>query len=176
MQKELLTQEHIVEDLCRNERLRYDRSQFFFTSGVACASFALFFSLALNAWFGLVLGLPAAILFGLEVRKYLQYRKLRQAIREGHYTVTSEILTACNEEDVRSANTSRGREPRYVLYLGGEDYCIINDNYPWSRDFRLSYNGMVNTSVVGDEFWVARAAKTEEIGAVYNKKFFDYKP
>ena len=176
MQKELLTQEHIAEDLCRNERLRYDRSQFFFTSGVFCATFALLFSLALNAWFGLVFGLPAAVLFGLEGWKYLQYRKLRKAIREGQYTVTSEILTACNEEDVRSSNTPRRREPQYVLYFGGEGYCVINENYPWSRSFKLSYDGMVNTSVVGDEFWVARATETEEIGAVYNKKFFDYKP
>ena len=176
MQKEKLTREHIAEDLCRNECLRYNRSQWFFTSGVSCATLALIFSLALNAWFGLVFGLPAAVLFGFEGWNYLQYRKLRKSIREGQYTVTSEILTACNEEDVRSANSTRGREVRYVLYFGSERYCIINDNYPWSRDFRLSYSGMVNTSVIGDEFWVARAAKTEEIGAVYNKKLFDFKP
>lgn len=176
MQKEKLTTEHITEDLCRNELLRYNRSQYFFVYGVTCATFALFFSLALSAWFGLVFGLPAAVLLGLEGWQYLQYRKLRQSIRKGQYTVTSEILTACSEEDIPNANTTRGRTPRYVLHFGGEDYCVNDDNYPWSRDFRLSYNGMVNTSVAGDEFWVVRATKTEEIGAVYNKKFFDYEP
>lgn len=40
----------------------------------------------------------------------------------------------------------------------------------------MSVKGMLHTSIPGDEFWVARDSETEEIGAVYNKKFFDYEP
>ena len=174
MQKETLKPAYIIEDLCRNENRRSDRSRILLMPAILLGTLALIMGLTLNPWVGLALGLLDLPLIGVEVRNSLVLRKHLRSVRSGQYSVTSETLTGCEEEDVRNAESRNQWEARYVLRFSGEPYCILGDNYTWSRDFRLSYSGMVNTSVIGDEFWVVRPNDTQEIGVVYNKKFFDY--
>lgn len=174
MQKEKLKQENIIKDLCQNESLRYDRAPYRLIPGVLLTMIAVLIAVFLNIWVGAVLGLFAFALLIWEGRYYLQYRKLLSSVRAGQFTVTSEVLTGCSKEDVRISGFTCWKKPQYVLHFGSEDYCVIQDNYPWSRDYRLGYDGMINTSIVGDEFWVVRPNETQEIGAVYNKKFFDF--
>ena len=47
-------------------------------------------------------------------------------------------------------------------------------NYTWSKTFYMSGQGIENTSLVGDEFYLVILHSTQEICAVYNTKFFVY--
>lgn len=179
MQKEKLTAEHIVADLDRyaerNFTAQDDRP---FWGMMASATLAILCGILLRPWVAIPFAVLAVGFLVWQLCIHRRYKKARKAIRARGFTVSSAVLTGITEETAEEIGIVGKRHlvPARFLYFGGEKYRIYGEHYPWSKDFHLSVNGMLNTSVIGDEFWVARDRETEEIGAVYNKKFFDYEP
>lgn len=179
MQKEKLTKELIAEDLDRyakwNCTTQDDRPFWGMTSS---ALLAVLCGFLVRPW----VAIPFAVLsVGMLVWFLLvnhRFGNARKKIRERSFTVSSATLTSITEETARNPH-NRGNSKwisAHFLYFGGEQYRLYEGLYPWSKDFHMSIKGMLHTSIPGDEFWVARDSETEEIGAVYNKKFFDYEP
>ena len=47
--------------------------------------------------------------------------------------------------------------------------------YAWSKEMYISPEGLDNTSVPGNQFYIVRRRGEAEIAYAYNKKFFEYK-
>lgn len=60
-----------------------------------------------------------------------------------------------------------------VLKFPAGTWFIPESLYEWSRENKMSYADIRDTSEVGDEFYVVVYNKSKKIGCAYNKKFFN---
>ena len=126
-----------------------------------------------------VLAVPLGILAVACISRHIYLRcverKESKATERGEFTVLKEKLSHIGKETVHEpgAHGPRTTEGTYLYFPCGQ-WRIQPRNYTWSKDFYMSGQGVENTSLIGDEFYVAISNNTQEICAVYNTKFFTY--
>ena len=171
-----LTPENLVADLCAYAKVRYRKTTITtLYLGIWAFLTELAIILAVMHSARIMLAPAIALIPLLLCRFWLAYqrRKACRTIRAGGYSVTSEKLTSIDKK----YNFGTGREVdtrSYSYFFGGEEYRLPFGQYTWLSPDELSYYERDSTPEIGDEFWVARDRETEEIGAVYPKKYFDY--
>ena len=102
----------------------------------------------------------------------------------GEYTVIKDKLVNIAHETVvrkRRISPLYPNNNRYsvdeveALYFSSRHWCIPRRCYEWSSLYNMSGDGISNTSVIGDEFYLIILNETQEICVAYNTKFFEYK-
>ena len=195
MKKEILTKENIKEDLLRVEKVRRNiRHEVRLYVYAPCITFAILIFLLWRNWLWAV---PFAVVAIYHIiRLIIELRELnarKAAIINGDFAVSSDTLTHIAEElalepNIRIYGFGLGYLRRSsvskditVLYFRGGNWRLYEENkfpnrgrhYHWSKEFAMSTEGLLNTSVKGNGFYVA--ILDGEIAYAYNDKFFEYK-
>lgn len=195
MKKEILTKENIIKDLLRVEKIRRNiRHEVRFYVYAPCIAIAILIFLLWRNW---LFSIPFAVVAIYHIiRLIIELRELnarRAAIINGDFAVSSDTLTHIAEElalepNIRMYNFALGYLRRSsvskditVLYFRGGSWRLYEKNefpnrgrhYHWSKEFAMSTEGLLNTSVEGNEFYVVTFEG--EIVYAYNDKFFEYK-
>ncbi len=104
----------------------------------------------------------------LNCRTYIQIH----SVRKGEFAIHTDKLVRFGER--RSVKLARDTDFTPIMYFSHGSWCVLDDTYyRWSKEFNLSKEGIKNTSIVGDEFYIATCRGASEIGCAYNKKFFE---
>lgn len=110
--------------------------------------------------------------------------KSKSTVTSDEFTVIKETLVNVGKETVvdkkRTSYIGRRRQ-RYAhlneadfLYFSSRKWRVPPKCYTWSEEFRMSRDGIVNTAVIGNEFYLVICNKTQEILVAYNTKIFEY--
>lgn len=188
MTKEVLTPEHVKEDLLRLIETQKDQAHAVGMVGIGAPVLAV--GIVLSLFFGsFFVMIPFLLAFGFVVFHYA--RKLREknerrrllsdGLSRGEYSVTREVLTNAVFETVYEPHKGPGRRMKdtkqvCVLYFeSGGSWRIpgFNKHYAWSKEFYISTEGLYNTAVAGNEFYLVSLREDYEIRYAYNAKFFD---
>lgn len=119
----------------------------------------------------------------------------RKMIQNGEFEIVRDTLTVAGEvarfkggvHEKRSLldriiSTNNHRVPRrYPIWFQFEKYgdyhLPLTKMYKWSERYTTTDEGMQNTSLIGDEFYIVlyRGDEKKKPAMIYNTKFFDYK-
>lgn len=89
------------------------------------------------------------------------------------YTIMQDTLISITVQTIVSPYSRRNTtEDVFVMHFSVGDYRIMHDLYRWSKDLHLSRPGLYNTSVIGNTFYVLIDRETKDILCLYNEKFF----
>ena len=171
--KDLLTDANIKSDLLKVEKNNFSGITVLYTTLIV----ALVLLAALLSIFHLYIGMIAAvaplctlIVYLYKCRCTLMRRKM---IEHGGYTVTVEKLCNVLDEEDTERNIRMNRSgTAWYLYFPSQKWYIPSRNYLWSKRYHMSCEGVVNTSIVDDEFYVVLFNDTYDVGYAYPAKFF----
>ncbi|MBQ2827505.1 MAG: hypothetical protein IJF13_09785 [Clostridia bacterium] len=189
IKKDLLTEENIKSDLMVTSYAGVEKKHeplYYLVYVLFGISFVLAYFLR-SPWY-LFIG-PIAYLitpFIVLIKDTVKHKRRKQAILGSGFTVREDTLSHVNLESVPashsrrmlSKNTAFGIEEKYVFHFNGCDWEApkgVGNLYNWSENYYMSLEGIYNTSLMGDEFYIVERNLDGEIGCIYNKKFFEYK-
>ena len=189
MTKETLKPEHVKEDLLRLIETQKDRAYAVGMLGIGSPVLAvgIVLSLFLGRFFAMI---PFLLAFGFVVFHYARKireknerkRLLMDGLSRGEYSVTHEILTNAVFETVYEPHERIGsrriqdtKEVCVLYFESGASWRIpgFNKHYAWSKEFYISSEGLYNTAVAGNAFYLVSLRADYEIRYAYNAKFFD---
>ena len=176
MKKEVITVKNIVQE---------ERKKFLVTakSSLFCAMFTAFM-IAFLLWLFIgvlktrlwVLALPIVAFGGFVVVHYClltvldRYAKYHH-LKNGCFRVTTDVLINCK----KMPRDGRKRYPHTFWFKTyGEHALDTTMHYHTSKNFTMSDDGVFNTAIIGDTFFLV-LNKKEKILQIYNTKFFEYK-
>lgn len=192
MKREQLTKEHIKFDLqaqieheyasykdeWRSRLFRRESSSFvsFAALGVVCCIVKVFgiailcFSLAAVA---LAFFLVPMLIRGKRLKERSAVRA--QMLKSESFRIVGDTLERARPD---GGGLSIGNhESAYMLVFSryGRYFLPSRTNYSWSKDYYMSPQGVYNTSIEGDRFYLViyPTDAGDEIGAVYNTKLFE---
>ena len=153
----------------------------------------MFFPLAVISaclWimFGPVIGIPVAVVacvFLIKfVRSMLTHKKQNNGIEQADFHIGREKLISISEEVIYEPRIVRGfgdssrRNYKEVTVfnfsVGSWRLRPMDYFYTWSKELKMTGNGIANTSLEGEEFLVVTLKGSGDICAIYNTKFFKY--
>lgn len=180
MTKEVLTKENIAKDVLAHVRKKAAHGRMYFLDILlAVIVGAIFMTLASYWKMGLALFILAMACLLMYIPKIRQEALERKTALQGDFTVIKDRLSHIGEETIceprRVGSRYQTIKSAAFLYFPCGQWRITSPNYTWSKTFYMSGQGIENTSLVGDEFYLAVLNSTGEICAVYNTKFFEYK-
>ena len=120
----------------------------------------------------------------LEMRRALLIkRRLKNAVEQGDFVVSTETLIRIGEEPIYEPHVGLGGHAHtlkvvdFFYFESGAQWRIpsIFPHYVWSNLYELSKKGLVNLSCEGDTFYYIALRENSEIAYVYNTKLFDWK-
>lgn len=131
--------------------------------------------------------LPGLTAFGL-IHRVRKNKEQRRMIENGHFRIVQDVLTR-SAQDVDGVRFDRdsyrhrrfggdsGRNRLCLLEFGtcGKFYILHYNYYKWSKRYFMSAEGIFNTSLVGDSFYLVffDGDKKNEPVMVYNAKYFE---
>lgn len=177
MKKECLTDRDIKSDLLAREKSKTKRK---LRLSVLSVIYILVISATVGLltfiWIGVLAALLALIPSVILIRDIRRASARKQAVLNGEYRVICEKFSHIATDHVYEPRLLRRSAMREVtfLYFGSKRWTADWLNYTWSKDFELSCEGLINTSIEGDEFYLVCFLDDHEIGCAYPKKFFEY--
>ncbi len=174
MQKEIITAEKIV---CEERKKFLEKAK---TAIALLIILALLITFTLWLFIGVlkthlwVLALPIVALGGFVVvhclltvlDRYAKYHHLKN----GCFRVTTDALINCK----KMPRDGRKRHPHTFWFKTyGKHTLDTTMHYHTSKNFTMSDDGVFNTAVMGDTFYLVLNEK-EKILQVYNTKFFEW--
>ena len=121
------------------------------------------------AW--VVLAIPAFfVLFSYIVRNSKMTK-----VKNGEYVVITDKLLYEKRHELRTEPTFY--KPKWISYLqfeNGSRWEVWGMYYTWSNLYKMSGEGICNTSFGGDTFYLVIDKKNNKVVMGYNTKFFDY--
>lgn len=179
VEKDILTKENIIKDLLKFESgVSSKKTDWFFPLFTSLAGIAIISGLLLQRlWVGLVLGLLPVACIVILIIQLQPGNKIRQEIKNGNFTVTTDTLNSITEEEIVEPRIGSGstRTVRFLNFNGFSWRMLGAIYYPWSELYHMSPQGIVNTSCEGDEFYIAILTADTDVCYVYNTKFFRYR-
>ena len=142
-------------------------------------------------WVGLLLFLATFIVTAINVfRRTSRFAFLKKQIGNEEFFISTEVLidigeteeyvphpawVAIDRDEPRESLMHTHSQKRKVdlLNFPSGSWPIPESLYEWSRENKMSYADIRDTSEVGDEFYVVIYNKSKKIGCAYNKKFFN---
>lgn len=160
MHTETLTEQYIAEDILNNRettnfRKSYLWMRYIINPVITVVSILLAF--LLHKWWILFFPFATWTVY-LTVTMIMDWDGKQRWVRHVPYYMIAKDTLITTEHN--------------VLRFGAGAYKAQTDNYRWSKDLRLSIQGMLNTSVAGDTFYLIINPKSQKILCVYNRKYF----
>ena len=186
MNKSLLSTDKIQVDLKRILNLQFRHNlgiilYNFLALGGALLLFVIV-SQASQIWYWITFSIFIAMLVWWclsALFKVISHVRLNSQIDKGDFSVTTEALINVDEgeEEVPKTQITPHAKPSRrkvsILKFPSGTWFIPESLYEWSRENKMSYADIRDTSEVGDEFYVVIYNKSKKIGCAYNKKFFN---
>ena len=187
MQKQTLTLANILADLRIKAR---ENKHLYSTSMIAWLFWSLLFFTTLWFIFFWFIPLPGIALAGLTLFLGMRYTKdylarhnavvaLRTALERANISIDTERFSHITEEMVVEPhrvgrNTRLTRTAFMVYFESGRSWRkpTVNRLYEWSRTHSLSFAGLDNISLAGDEFYYVTLQGQPDVSYVYPAKFF----
>ncbi|MBQ1213034.1 MAG: hypothetical protein IIX69_06395 [Clostridia bacterium] len=187
MVKEIITERMIKEDAEKYIKWQVDKKEdtaymdsYFMYPLIFCPVVWIMFG-----WIFGVLSLAAAALLFVPYLKQRKKLKKEIAWAEGlELEVRKEALISTYTEEVyephyhKSYFSNRQRRHNYkrvtFLCFSTGKWRVPEECYAWSKELKMSSEGVENSSVPGDEFWVVTVKGGGDVCAAYNTKFFKY--
>lgn len=187
MKKELLTPENVKKDLRKILAAQSSRNDDLYLSFlVPISMIAVLVGILFDSvWLGvLIFSLSGYSIYRwiLDVRESRAKKKaLQSALEKGDFSVSVETFSHVAEETVFEPHTSpRGKavytKAVYMFYfVGGSSWRVPlgAKHYDWSLEYSLSREGLLNTSVKGNKFFVIRLRNFFSVSYAYPAKFFE---
>ncbi|MBE6632923.1 MAG: hypothetical protein E7620_01120 [Ruminococcaceae bacterium] len=180
--RELLTDQGIISDLLKYEDRKFSNAEEHrFTFIIPYAALAIVLGRLLDSWivFGVIMLIPVYNFYRL-ILIWQEKRRRRQSIKNGGFTVITDKLTHIGEEQIYEPHAGR-RSAHFskvvtFFYFPSGQWRVpsIYRHYSWSKNCHLSGEGLMNTSVPENEFYLVLVNNQTEVGYVYNKKLFRY--
>lgn len=137
-----------------------------------CFLFVLFFYFKLTCKpiiTYIVFGVSLVILCTILIYDIVSLTKM--IINKNNFTVVKEKLISTEDKSF-SPLYGKIRPIFYLKFSGYDRYGIPDENYKWSKLFYMNHNGVLNSSTLGDEFYLVIV--DNKIQLVYNCKMFAY--
>ena len=188
MTKEILTDDIIRQDILVHEVKKAntnDKKTLVWIGPITAAALVAGY---LVSW---VLGVLIALLAIIPVVMYFKQEKedvqiLEQVTHGGEFTVCTDVLSHIGQETVYEphvhTNIGSSYKTHYtktvkVYFFHNAKWRVPETDtlYAWSKEMYISPQGLDNTSLRGDEFYLVTRLGEAEVAYAYNKKFFEYK-
>ena len=192
IRKETLTRDHIRNDLIKYEKYRLSCKQ---STSWDFGFYFIYLAFAIGAITGIIFGLTAGLIVGgiALIPSAYHFVKLivlykdslnrRRMIINGEFSISTSILTGIGEDRVYEPYIVR-RHLHYHLYRTVPFFFFDNvqwrvvqtvKHYEWSPLYNMSYQGLKNTSITGDQFYVVYLDCSGDACYIYNTKLFQLK-
>ena len=189
MKKETIKNHNIVDDINYINSVHLNR---FHYCAIAAILFPIILPLliciAIEQSVGAIIFLILALLvFSPFVIEYFVAAKRKSNITKHGFTVTkSKLLSATQKQLPYSVVAQKFNRSTYNLSFSAGQWIVCKNPvsyyrntgerhlYRWSNELSMSFDGLLNTSVSGDEFYVVIDNVTQEILYAYNSKFFNF--
>lgn len=174
MKKERLTDENIIEDIRYTEKYYSSGVKSKLENSIVMLSIAAAFVTCVLtwSWWGLLFLLAP---FAWVAATYFLQKKKLDAITPDDFVVDTDRMNVVEEKVISvGGKYSKSKTIRVMYFEGGAEWEIPYDNYTWSTDYKMSRNGIDNTSFTNDEFYIVRMKKNGNVAVAYNRKFFVY--
>lgn len=186
--KERLTKENIREDLLKalGSRASSVSDQRFSYMIPITAIAVILWVVFQQIWLGLAVFSVAAyhiVRFAVELQNDTKIKKiLKNAIGRGEFSVSVEKLCRIETETIYephrgSLSTRTAKTVKIFYFLSGANWRVpaVGKHYQWSKTYDMSSDGLDNTSITDDEFYFVKLQADQEIGYIYNTKFFEFR-
>lgn len=190
IRKETLTRDLIRNDLIKYEKYRlsckqstsWDFGIFFILLALAIGLFTgVFFGRTVGFILGGVALIPSVYHFIKIITLYKDSLHRRHMMINGEFAISTSAFTRIGEDRVYEPHLGRRRFHYYriVPFFFFEDvqWRVVQTvkHYEWSALYNMSYQGLQNTSIPGDEFYVVYLDRYGDVCYIYNKKLFELK-
>lgn len=188
MTKEILTDEQIRQDVLGNEMKKAtanDNKTLVWVAPIIVAGLVVgvLVSLILGVLIGLVAIVPIVLYFK---QNKADNDVVFEVKHDGELIVEIDTLSHIDKETVYEPHTHRslsgGSNTDYtktvtVFYFNNGKWRVPETRtlYAWSKEMYISPQGLDNTSLRGDKFYIVRRQGDAEIAYAYNTKFFEYR-
>ena len=186
VKKERLTQENIIKDLLYSEAQRRYLAKNRHSTYIIPILYVAVIVLLLTKffWIGIIIALGTIYPTVRCVMIYRDSANRKRSILNGEFTVITDKLVNIGYETVYEPDFT-GDFPFMMtftrdyefFYFDAQKWQVVGNSrhYDWSKEHYMSTQGLRNTSILGDEFYLVINNYDHEIGYIYNTKFFEYK-
>ncbi len=188
MKKEILTDEVILQDILKHEVKKAknnDNKTLVWVMPIAAVAFLAGYTVSwvLAALIGLVAIVPIVLYF----KQNKKDREIVESVEyDSEFVICTDKLSHIDKEQVYEPHShySPGRRSRThytkyvtVFYFDHAKWRVPETEkfYAWSKEMYISPEGLDNTSLRGDEFYLVSRKGEVEVAYAYNRKFFEYK-
>lgn len=192
IQKELLTKDNIRKDLIFVNRQIYSHFVDYKISIVISLIAAIIvFAITKHLWLTLAFSAFTVYFVFAKLIPELRRSKLRKhLLLHGELSLETDELSHFSEQTIYEPYISRnGKRYRYkivkffhfdhsewrVPYMSKKSVFNLTKHYEWSKLYNMSTQGLENTSVVGDTFYIISLKADKRIKYIYNTKLFELK-
>ena len=189
VKKELLTEENIKQDLLvtSHDGTEKQVEPLYFSIPILFVIGVILFFVTGVPWFLLIGAVSFFVIIpSVIIKESIRHRRFRESIVRDGFIIREETLSHVQLETVLEGHTKRmlhGVSLRsigecYVFYFSGCEWTVpkgCGDFYKWSDTYYMSLEGIYNTALEGDEFYVVERKLDGKVACIYNKKFFEYK-
>ena len=188
MKKETLTDDIIRQDILVHEVKKAktnDKKTLVWIGPISAAALVAGY---LVSW---ALGALIALLIIIPVVLYFKQEKEDEEIVEsvtsgGEFTICTDVPSHIGQETVYEPHYHHNNIGRNKTHYTKAVTVYFFDNakwrvpetdklYAWSKEMYISPQGLDNTSLRGDEFYLVTRLGESEVAYAYNRKFFEYK-
>ncbi len=189
MTKEILTDEAIRRDVLGYEVKKAknnDNKTLVWVMPIAAAALAA--GIYVHVLLGVVVGLLAIIPIVLYFKQnQVDNDVVFEVEHDCEFVVEIDTLSHIDQETVYEPHVQRsytrgGNRMHYtksvtVFKFYNSEWRVPETEklYAWSKEMYISPQGLQNTALRGDKFYVVRRKGASEVAYAYNTKFFDYK-
>ncbi len=192
MTKDVLTLDNVKRDLrhviWHQDSVQSDWRFVFIAPALLCPVFLYFW---LNTFIFALIGVPLALYHIVRYTAELKalnakWDALLKAADRGDVYVSLETLSHISSESsyntgVLGSDNGTLNEAKFYYFESGRCWQdpmirgrgVYFPHYEWSREFKLSPNGLYNTSVKGNEFYMINLQSSYDIAYIYPTKFFE---
>ena len=186
MKKEILTDEVIRRDILKHEVQKAetnDKKTLVWVMPILAV--ALLAGFVVSWLLAVPIALLAIIPIALYIKQNVKDAEITRSVRnDGEFSISTDVLShIAKDEPVYEPHQhifggSRTHYVKYVTYFYFEHakwrVPEVEKLYAWSRDMYISPQGLENTSLQGDEFYLVTRKGEAEVAYAYNRKFFEY--
>ncbi|MBQ2806906.1 MAG: hypothetical protein IJF08_07640 [Clostridia bacterium] len=188
MKKEILTDEVILQDILKNEEKKAqnnDNKTLIWVMPIA--ALAILAGYAVSWVLAIPIGLLAIVPIVLYFKQNKKDREIVESVEyDGEFVISTDKLSHIDKEQVYEPHThyrpGMSTHTHYtkcitVFYFDNAKWRVPETEklYAWSKEMYISPEGLDNTSLRGDEFYLVSRKGEAEVAYAYNRKFFEYK-
>ena len=186
MKKEILKYEDLGKDIEHLYSTHFNRLHIIYTISLALPFLIILFIMLLTSDTAslIMLTIVAAIIIVPFLAARMGSKKIKSIIQKNGYNVVKGKLLSTKQDYNNFFRRTFLSPYNYIFTFSVGEWAVIPSNfsyrfnvntrhlYSWSKEMAMTFEGIYNTSVSGDEFYIVVDGVTQNILCAYNTKFF----